>query len=315
MRVSFVVKPFLWTLPAIGVVPLLVACSEPKPTEYQLYYLGGQSNMDGYGFNNELPEDVLAPTEDVVIFTGQVAFDNETHGGRGVWQTLQPGFGTGFSSDGVSNQLSDRFGPELYFGHTLAGHAPGSKIAIVKYALGGTGLAVGVGYANWHPDYSDGDGINQYDHALTTLRNALAPADLNGDGTIDHLVPAGIVWMQGEADAFHSQAAADEYRHNLERLMNLLRAALRVDDLPVVIGKITDSGMAEYGSVMDYIETVQQAQQNFVNDDACAAYVTVTDEIKHSDDAWHYDSDGYIRMGMAFAEAVKGLEETCASPD
>jgi hypothetical protein len=121
--------------------------------------------------------------------------------------------------------------------------------------------------------------------------------------------------MQGEADAEHSQAAADEYRHNLERLMSLLRAALRVDDLPVIVGKITDSGMADDGSVMDYIDTVQQAQQDFVNDDACAAYVTVTDDIEHSADAWHYDSDGYIRMGTAFAEAVKGLEETCASPD
>jgi hypothetical protein len=302
-------------LPAMGVTLSLVACSGPEPTDYRLYYLGGQSNMDGYGFNNELPEDVLAPIEDVMIFTGQAAFDNETHGGRGAWQALQPGFGTGFSSDGVSTQLSDRFGPELYFGHTLAGRAPGAKIAIVKYALGGSGLADGVGYGNWHPDFGDGGGINQYDHALTTLRNALAPADLNGDGTIDRLVPAGIVWMQGEADAHHSQAAADEYRQNLERLMNLLRAALRVDDLPVVVGKITDSGMADDGSVMDYIETVQRAQQDFVNDDACAAYVTVTDDIEHSDDAWHYDSDGYIRMGTAFAEAVKGLEETCAAPD
>ncbi|NND37147.1 MAG: hypothetical protein HKN81_08425, partial [Gammaproteobacteria bacterium] len=155
---------------------------------------------------------------------------------------------------------------------------------------------------------------NQYDHALKTFRNAFTQTDIDGDGVADRLVPCGIVWMQGEADAYQSQAAADEYRANIERLMGLLRAALRVDDLPVVIGKITDSGMADDGSVMDYIGTVQQAQQDFVGDDPCAAYVTVTDDLGYLDDAWHYDTDGFIRMGTAFAEAMIELEEECA-PD
>ena len=34
----------------------------------------------------------------------------------------------------------------------MAAHSPGSKIAIIKYALGGSGLADGVGYGNWHYD-------------------------------------------------------------------------------------------------------------------------------------------------------------------
>mgnify|MGYP001814938651 FL=1 len=90
---------------------------------------------------------------------------------------------------------------------------------------------------------------------------------------------------------------------------------MRVDDLPVVIGRITDSGMADDGSVMDYIETVQAAQQDFVNDDPCAAYVTVTDELGYLDDAWHYDSDGFVRLGAAFAEAMIKLETRCARTD
>lgn len=292
----------------------LVACSSvsAEGTTYKLYYLGGQSNMEGYGYVEELPEALAAGSEDVLIFTGQMALDNEKHGGVGTWQRLQPGFGRGFKTDGKSNQLSDRFGPELLFGQTMVQRVPGRKIAIIKYALGGSGLAEGVGYGNWHPDFSDGAGLNQYDHALTTLRNAFAHADIDGDGAADRLVPSGIVWMQGEADAYQSQAAADEYRANIERLMGLLRAALRVDDLPVVIGKITDSGMADDGSVMDYIATVQQAQKDFVSDDACAAYVTVTDDLGYLEDAWHYDTEGFIRMGTAFAEAMIQLEEECA---
>jgi len=281
--------------------------------DYKLYYLGGQSNMEGFGYTDQLPDDAAKPVSDVVIFTGQMALDNETHGGVGIWESLQPGHGTGFKTDGKTNQLSNRFGPELYFGRTIAERSAGSKIAIVKYALGGSGLADGVGFGNWHPDFSDGAGINQYDHALTTLRNALAHSDIDGDGVADRLTPSGIVWMQGEADAYDSQAAADEYEANLKRLMDLLRAALRVDDLPVAIGKITDSGMDDDGMVMDYIVTVQRAQKEFTEADACASYVTVTDDMPHSDDHWHYKTDGFMQLGAAFAEAIIELEASCGN--
>ena len=295
----------------------LMACLIPaaNAADYKLYYLGGQSNMEGFGFVDELSKDAVYSSSDAMIFTGQMALDNETHGGVGIWETLQPGHGTGFKIDGKTNQLSDRFGPELLFGQTIAKQADGSRIAIIKYALGGSGLADGIGYGNWHPDFADGAGINQYDHALTTMRNALAHTDIDGDGVTDRLIPSGIVWMQGEADAYDSQAAADDYRVNIERLMDLLRAALRVDDLPIVIGKITDSGMSEDGTVMDYIETVQRAQQDFVTSDDCAAYVTVTDDLAYLDDGWHYDTEGFVRLGIAFAEAMQDLEQKCGPND
>ncbi|NNF67125.1 MAG: hypothetical protein HKM98_06420, partial [Gammaproteobacteria bacterium] len=240
----------------IALSTVAAGCATSKPMDegkiYKLYYLGGQSNMEGFGFSEELPESALKPSQRAMIYTGQMAYDNETHGGIGIWQPLQPGYGLGFKTDGVTNQLSNRFGPELFFGHTMVQQSDEANIAIIKYALGGSGLAEGVGYSNWHPDFSEGAGINQYDNALKTLRNALAHSDIDGDGIADRLIPSGIVWMQGEADAYDSQAAADDYRANLERLMGLLRAAMRVDDLPVAIGKVTDSGMSEDGSVMDF---------------------------------------------------------------
>ncbi|MDJ0795015.1 MAG: sialate O-acetylesterase [Woeseiaceae bacterium] len=316
------VEPGLWVLQGLAakmryrfltaaICWVLLPCAA-QATDYQLYFLGGQSNMEGYGFNEELPPEARAASDRVMIFSGQMAFDNETHGGVGIWQPLTPGFGTGFRTDGKENALSDRFGPELLFGQTLAARDTDANIAIVKYALGGSGLSIGVGYSNWHPDFAEGQGLNQYDHALKTLRGATAVSDIDGDGVADRLIPTGIVWMQGEADAVHSQAAADAYGANLRRLMGLLRAAMRVDNLPVVIGKVTDSGMADDGSVMDYIATVQEAQQAFVDADECAAYVTVTEEIGYLDDAWHYDSNGFIRMGTAFADAMIELERTCA---
>ena len=291
----------------------MLSLASAKAAEYKLYFLGGQSNMEGFGFNAELPDGANAVVPDVMIFVGRMALNDDREGGKGLWSPLQPGYGTGFVTDGETIGFSDRFGPELYFGRRLTELDPDHKFAIVKYALGGSGLSQGVGYGDWHPDYEDGEGINQYDHALYTIRTALAQVDIDGDGVNDTLTPAGIVWMQGEADAHHSQWAADAYRANIQRLMDLLRASLRVDDLPLAIGKITDSGMADDGKVMDYIETVQAAQQDFVDQDSCAEYVTVTDDIAHSDDAWHYDTNGYVRLGAAFAEAIVRLELSCAA--
>ena len=278
---------------------------------YRLYFLGGQSNMDGYGYVEELPAGLRQPVQRVMIFTGHTAEDDMPNGGKGLWEPLRPGHGTGFQSDGKTNRLSDRFGPELTFGATLAALAPDQKIALVKYSRGGSGLAADIGFGSWDPDYIRNGGINQYDHALTTIRNAMAQSDIDGDGVADRLVPAGIVWMQGETDANASQETADAYQANLKRMMNLLRAALRVDDLPVVIGKITDSGMDGDGAMMNYIATVHDAQKNFVAADPCAKWVTVIDEFRHSDDHWHYDTDGYVRMGAAFADAAAELRQGC----
>lgn len=290
---------------------LLVSTPALAQTTYKLYYLGGQSNMVGHGHVGQLVEEMRAKSDRVMIFHGQTALDDDPAGGIGRWAPLRPGHGAGFQTDGASNSYSNRFGPELTFGQAMAESPGGQHIAIVKYALGGSGLAPGVGFGSWYPDYEENTGRNQYDHALTTIQNAFGHADINGDGTPDRLVPAGIIWMQGESDAFESQAVADAYGANLRRLMGLLRAALRVDDLPVVLGRITDSGMAEDGMVMDYIGTVQAAQAAFAESDPCATLVTGTDDFDYLRDGWHYDSDGFIRLGKAFAEAAIELANTC----
>jgi hypothetical protein len=267
--------------------------------------------MVGYGDVDELPADLHRQVDRVMIFEGRAAFDGEWQGGAGIWAPLQPGHGDGFRTDGRSLHLSDRFGPELTFGLALSSYNPGESIALVKYAMGGTGLAPGVGLGSWHPTDKNGHWVNQFDHALRTLDNALSEQDIDGDGIRDRLVPAGIIWMQGESDANSSQETADAYDQNLAHLVQSLRAALRDQDLPVVIGKITDSGMADDGSVMDFIDTVQQAQASFADADRCAELVSITDNPNYLDDKYHYDTDGFIRLGEAFADAIIRLEGKC----
>ncbi len=299
---------------SFAVCCVVLACaSSAEAKKYKLYYLGGQSNMDGYGFNAELPKGLGDKLAGVMIYHGNTAADGQPVDGRGRWAKLQPGHGVGFSSDGHANKYSDRFGVELSFAAKLRELEPDAPIAIIKYSRGGTSIdaAAAGGFGCWEPDFAggsdDGQGINQYDHFLATIRGATAQADIDGDGEADELVPAGILWMQGESDAAHTPEIAQRYEANLKRLADLIRATLRTDDLPIVIGRISDSGKDPDGKVWDHGPTVQAAQAAFVEKDGHAALVTSTDKYGYSD-PWHYDSAGYLDLGERFAEAVRGLQ-------
>ena len=291
-----------------------------EATDYDLYFLGGQSNMDGYGLVEELPEALSGTVDGVMIFHGNTSGDATAEDGRGVWAQLQPGHGAGYRSDGETATYSKRFGIEITFAKTLKELDPDSRIAIIKYSRGGSSIdRMAAPYSgSWDPDFP---GSNQYDHFLATIRHATAVGDIDGDGATDTLVPKGILWMQGESDAAYTEAIAGRYGAHLERLMDLMRAALRVDDLPVVIGRISDSGRDEKeqdGKVWNHGEIVREAQAAFVANDGNAALVTSTDTYSYSD-KWHYDTAGYIDLGREFAVAVHDLQTApptaAADPD
>ena len=282
---------------------------------YHVYYLGGQSNMDGYGTVSELPADLQGPVKGVRIFHGNPAPDVVAVDGRGIWSELKPGHGRAFSSDGKRNQYSDRFGVELTFARRMLELHPNRKIALIKYSRGGTSIdqTAARQFGSWEADFFDGSGegagVDQYDHFLATLRHAFAERDIDGDGAADTLIPAGILWMQGESDAALTAEVAKRYGDHLKRLMDLIRAALRVDDLPVVIGRISDSGQDNRdGKVWNHGKIVRKAQQSFVDSDPAAAIITSTDDYGYSD-PYHYDTAGYIDFGKRFAEAMHALEQ------
>jgi hypothetical protein len=280
-------------------------------TDYKLYYLGGQSNMVGLGYNQNLPVELINGLPEVYIFHGNSSPDTTEIDGKGIWEQLKPGHGVGFSSDGQTNHLSERFGVELTFAHRLLFENENEKIALIKYSRGGSSIdkeAAGI-FGCWEPDYDSGNRINQYDHFLATITNAFAVSDIDGDGQEDRLIPSGIVWMQGESDAAYSLQIAERYENNLKRLMDLIRAALRSDDLPVVIGQISDSGQDENdGTVWDYGDIVRSAQLSYVSKDIAAILVQSTENYQYSD-PWHYDNEGHIDLGHKFAEAILKLSK------
>ena len=307
-------QKYLFALALIMLCPFFLGESQAqliKSDSVLVFYLGGQSNMDGFGYNKDLSNELDSKNEAVWIFHGNPAGDDDPEGGLGLWAALQPGHGSGFSSDGKTNRLSDRFGVELSLALRLSELHPGKRIALVKYSRGGSSidsLAAG-NFGCWEPDYKGSTGLNQYDYFLRTVNLAMSVRDINGDGSKDILVPAGIFWMQGESDASYTEEIAGRYYSNLKRLMDLIRAAFRCDDLPVVLGKISDSWNDSSDSkVWDHGELVQYAQEKYARTDGSAAIVRSTRYYKYSD-PWHYDSEGYVDLGKKFAEALLGLQK------
>lgn len=296
-------------------LPLFAQSHQVEAKDYQLYYLGGQSNMDGFGYVKDLQGADAEPVTGVMMFHGNQGLDGQPVDGRGLWAELRPGNGTGFTSDGKENRYSDRFGVELSFARRMKELQPDANIAFIKYSRGGTCISAeasaretfGCWEPDFHPSIPNGH-INQYDHFLATVRNAMSVNDIDGDGEVDTLHPVGILWMQGESDA-GEEAVAQKYEANLKRLMDLIRASLREDDVRVVIGQISDSGKDDYeqananGKVWNFGDMVRKAQADFVAKDENAALVTSTDNYGYSD-PWHYDSAGYIDLGKQFADAM-----------
>ncbi len=285
-------------------MPFLLLAQAQKDS-IRVFYLGGQSNMEGFGYVKGLPNSLKKKYSNVFIYHGNPAKDNDKNGGLGKWDLLEAGHGSGFSSDGKSNTLSDRFGVELSLAKKLQELYPNQKLAFIKYAKNGSSIdSIGTsGFGAWEPSFKGGKGINQYDYFLKTVNNAMAVKDINGDGIEDVLIPSGIIWMQGESDADKTEQIANQYYLNLKRLMELMRAAFRNNDLPVIIGKISDSGNDTDGKIWGFGELVQYSQEKFVATETNAAIVRTTNAYKYTD-KYHYDNDGYIDLGLQFANTI-----------
>ncbi|MCU0458052.1 MAG: sialate O-acetylesterase [Bacteroidales bacterium] len=293
----------------VAVLVVAFQACQTRGNEYHLYYLGGQSNMDGYGLTADLPASLAGDMQGVMIYHGNTSADNTPVDGRGIWSTLRPGHGAGFKSDGTTNLYSDRFGVELSFAEKMKELFPDEKIAIIKYSRGGTSIdtAAAGGAGAWLPGYTGGNAVNQYDHFLSTVKGALAAKDIDGDGKKDRLLPSGILWMQGESDA-NNDYATSIYKENLAMLIDSIRTVFSAPDMPVAIGRISDSRNDADSLVWTWGDAVREAQAKYVAEDGKAVLVTSTDNYGYSD-PWHYDSEGYIDLGRKFAEAIAAIRQ------
>ncbi len=279
------------------------------PKIWQVYFLGGQSNMDGLGSISDLPTELDRINDDVFIYHGNPAPDEGEPDGRGIWTPLQPGHGFGFYSDGNMNYYSDLFGLELSFANRMLDLQPDINLALVKYSRAATSIdpTASGGFGHWLPIVPRGNSVNQFDHFSATVKNALTVSDLDNDGRSDILIPAGFLWMQGESDAAYTKAVAERYEDNLKLLLAEIRKMLNNNDLPVAIGRISDSGQDTDGLVWNHGSIVRQAQQDIAASDPRNSLITQTDSLTCSDGV-HYDSNSLIKLGYLFAESMYKLQ-------
>ena len=84
-----------------------MTCNSSKELDiWKVYYFGGQSNMDGYGFNDQLPDSLKKMILNSMIYNGKRDNERSLNGGIGIWSPVEPGHGNMFQTDDISNSLS-----------------------------------------------------------------------------------------------------------------------------------------------------------------------------------------------------------------
>lgn len=279
-------------------VPLaLLACcvvsAENAESATKVFLLAGQSNMaglGGYAGNNpslaDTKPDQPCPAPYSVPQTAVKLWSNLTND---AWVDLQPGYGHKFA------ETDKTFGPEVTFGYTLHNAIfPDDAIYLIKCSLDRNSLAY-----DWNPDGS-GATYNSFkkivNSALANLRNARLSPSL-----------AGMIWMQGEADAQNNDTAT-AYKNNLKSFISKVRTDFNAPDMPFVLGRITT-----------YYDTKPTVGGNAI---VRAAQMAIPNELSHTscintdDLEWayigHYGTQGQIDLGARFANQFTATPEPSA---
>ncbi len=281
-----------------------------KKSAVKVFILAGQSNAVGYNHIRELH----ARLEEVRKVTGENSQwlfwpgSNARSGFANVWTRLQPGLSDISANEPYRNGC---FGPEIGFVIGLQQTFPNEKIAIIKYAEGGTGIARSADYddyipalkdfddkgRNWHPPLKGQDGGLLYSNLLDNIRNALV--ELKNQGLKYEI--CGVLWMQGEHEAGISKKMAGDY----QRLLTLFRGSVRKDlkkkKLPFVVGEINSHTWA-------FADIARKGQLEACESDPNSLLVKTTDLSRGSiGGAAHFDADGMLTLGERFAKGMVKL--------
>lgn len=261
---------------------------EEKPglpvTRLRIVLVAGQSNADGRAVVTELPTspvNLQIPQDDVDLFY-------KVEGGTATLTTLRPGL-----------TETSQFGPDILLGRRLADlhlSETGTRVAIIKYANGGTSLAT-----HWKAGGSattTGDGVDYVTFQQTVTQGLAALAAAYPLATLDL---QSIVWLQGESDAVSGLSAA--YEANLTTFIADVRATYGAS-LPFVIARLSS---AQTALTTTHLDAVRAAQDAVVAADPRTAIFS-TDSFGIKTDNLHFNGSGQQSIGSAFAEETAYYE-------
>lgn len=265
--------------------------------EAEVYLLAGQSNMQGLGQLKELPSDAQRPPAKILFWNGTT------------FEPLNPG----------KTKLSSRpgeFGPEIGFAAEMAAKKPEHPIYLIKFYIGGQPLHYGWNGPKWiggkpgpnRKTFYPGTGPEDpniglhYRRMQAMFEKALATLNKN---KIAYKV-RGVAWMQGEADS-KNKTSASEYASMLRLLKSRLQQDLKNRNLPLVYGQVLPySPPLERFVCRDEIRRqMQEADGRSGKPQAIpGAWMVSTDDFPLRVDHVHYNTEGQLRLGKAFAKTM-----------
>jgi hypothetical protein len=187
----------------------------PDSSFLPVIFLCGQSNMEGVPMDSSVPQEFKETIQNAYVFykpTNTAINDGNiellSFGVNNNWRTPKRFFGP---EAGIARFLTDQ----------------GHRVAIVKYAYGGSKLSF-IGspctYGYWQSDATD-----SLDHFSILINDWAIPAmhAFKKAGLKPYI--AAFIWCQGETDC-HDGAAANVYEKNFENLLDNFKTALIPED-------------------------------------------------------------------------------------
>jgi len=281
---------------------------------HKLYVLlfGGQSNALGWGYHQYLVDEghpLAVPQNDVDLFyefpeTGYLPEDSiiPLQSGAGITEVR-----SGTQQYPGSTAPVCRFGPELSMARTVRDfiQIPDSKVAVIKFAVGGTSL---YDSADWRPDgtadrSADGNLYKIFQQTawkgLSALRNKYPHYEVE---------VLGMGWVQGESDAIEGQGA--DYQANLTTLIQDARLTFNTN-LTFVLSKISPNqieGISDTNELAQW-PIVRAAQDAVAVADSNVAVTETTGRVYavasgYAEGRYHYFSSGLLQIGEDLGRAL-----------
>lgn len=284
----------LGTLVSALAVPLSVIAAEaPQPypgqSDADIWVLGGQSNMQGYGIvGNPTPPlakamvydlggewmPAVAPTHRLLnakapifkqlLFKADKSLTEENWPERVAQNRVKPWGG---------------IGPDLAFAEAVT-QATGRHVGLVPCAFGGTSMD------QWDPALRDQGGGSLYGNMIERIRAV--------GGNL-----RGLLWYQGESDAL--PGVVDEYARKFLNFVDCLRRDTGLPNLPVIYVQIGRFCLETRPQESAW-ERVQELQRQLAKQRPNLWVVPAVD--LPLDDLIHVSAGGHARLGRRLAEAA-----------
>lgn len=281
MRKLFIL--FFFSLATIS----CVSQKEAIPKKTKIFFLGGQSNMDGRARAYNLTEEDKARLKKAQ--NNVVLYYNYGEGKPLDTTKVEPHTARKFGAEYL-------FGPELFFGIEMSEKYPDHKIILIKRSKGGMSL-----YGAWNTEWSlkkatlmgEAEQPKMFQEFLEYSNSVLSGLDPNSYEI------SGMLWVQGETDSskrFGSKPA-ETYEENLKKLIKEVRSEFRSPELPFLIFQVGG------GKVVEGMQNIAKADKNVVlipqeyNDKNSEYYFERNDP-----PIGHYTYPSMKKIGVFFAE-------------